>query len=306
MHPGPLSQERASHANWLPSAWPLGAVIVVLLVLNSLIADGGIWAFRQIRPSGRFLFFFSLGWQGVKWPLLAFWLTWGLGSFVWRLVLTVVAIAMMSAVHQLWPPYEEEIGFHLVWYVAFSNTVVLGLHALMLPMRDCTSWGLVGRSHEELVSKPLQWSIRQLLIWTTFLAIPLAMAQLASRMLESAELSPKFWLALVLEAAIGALATGAIGIALLSERLAWWLRLTTIAAMPPILFGLRVGYAMIFTYPERVSDSLWWTSGLSVAALTNMLLLRWCGMRWKRAPITTAKWTAIASALIPVDSTNAC
>jgi hypothetical protein len=135
MRDGPILQQRASDTDWLRSAWRLGVAIVLLLMLDSLISDAGIWTFRHVRPSGRLLFFFSLGWQGVEWPLLAFWLTWGLGSFVWRLVLTVVAIAMMSAVHQLWPPYEEEIVFHLVGYVAFSNTVVLGLHALMLPMR---------------------------------------------------------------------------------------------------------------------------------------------------------------------------
>jgi hypothetical protein len=300
MRLGPIPQERASDTNWPPSVWRLGVAIVLLLMLDSLISEGGIWTFRQVRPFGRFLLFFSLGWQGVEWTLLTFWLTWGQGSFISRLVVTVVAIAMMSAVHQLWPPYSAEFVFHLVWYAAFSNTMVLGLHALMLPMRDCTSWRLVGRAHEDLVSKPLQWSIRQLLSWTTCLAIPLAMAHLASRMLEGTELGSKFWLALLSEAAMVSLATGAIGIALLSEQLAWWCRLATIVAMPLILFGLRLGYAVLFTYPERMSDSLYWTAGLTVGVVVNMLLLRWCGMRWKRAPITTPIWTAIASEPIPM------
>jgi hypothetical protein len=257
-------------------------VVALLVALNSFVGEGGAWSFQHVRPAGRWLLFFSLGWQVVEWPLLAFWLAWSSGSFLSRLSVGLAAIALRAAVYGAWDLAGTGYGISLVWYVLFSVPLVLGLYGLTMPLRDCTAWSLVGRSQDEPVLATWQWSLRQLLAWTTFLAIPLASAQLANQFTRVTESDPRFWLALGWEFGIGVLVTGTVAIAVLSERLAWQWRLLMMAAAPLVAFRMRVVYGWLVGSHERVADSAWWGVGLFTAALVNVLVLRWCGLRWRR------------------------
>lgn len=293
MQSATIATDRASTAWRRSSMWRLVAAVALLVVLNGTVAEGGLWVFRQIRPSGQFLLYFSLGWPGVDCSLLALWLTWGPGSFVGRLILSLFVIAVRCAT-AAWNLLGPEFGLFFVWSLMISSTIVLGSHGVMLPFRDSISWRIVDRGTREAIdARPWQWSIQKLLTWTTFLAIPLAMGKLANELLSLVELNPTFWFALCSETAIGLLGTGALAIAVLTERLSWATRLILVAAVPLILFGLRLGYVSLYNYPDGVRGSAWWSAGLGTGALVNLMILRRCGLRWKRAVVSPTDSTLI-------------
>ena len=281
MHLGSLAEEpRTSVHSWRPLVIRL-TVVALLVALNSFVGDGGAWSFQHVRPA-RWLVFFSLGWQVVEWPRLAFWLAWSTGSFLNRFSVGLAAIALRAAVYGAWGLAGTRYVLPLLWYLLFCIPPVLVMCGLMLPLRDCTAWRLAAGSQNQPVAANWQWSLRQLLAWTTFLAIPLAIGQMATQVIKATELDTTFWLSLGWESGIGALVTGTVAIALLAERLVWPWRLLMMAAAPLVAFRMRVVYGWLVGSPERVADSAWWGVGLFTAALVNVLVLRWCGLRWRR------------------------
>ena len=290
-----MSSELATHppveartTRWL--SLRLVLLIVGLLILNTLIADG-LLLFRP--PAGQnwlWLVFFASGWNSF-WPILmALWLAWDGGNLIARLLvalclaaaklactLTVVHLSMKHSLSAISQPFTGDF--------LHQCAMIFSMQLIMLPLRGWLGWEL-GFSLSPEPAKPrrgVRWSLFDVLGYTAFAAFALAFVRLFDLWIVNGGASEQQrWIAQLslLKSDVLAVGVGAAAFAILFERMSWRWRLAAIILSIALCFVGELGYFAILN-PARLSPLpvAAGAVGTVLAALVNFAILRLAGVR---------------------------
>lgn len=282
----------------------LGLLIVGLLILNTLMADGARELFLQQRGAPGFrswmwLLFFGMGWDAFSPILLGLWLAWGGGRLVLRLALVLcvtaaeitIPLALFSTpLARAWEMgYQSLLGEFLMYSV-----LIFSIQLIMLPLRGWLGWQLGFAPPPELAKsrRGAKWSVFDVMGYTAFAAFALAFVRLLDLWMTNIgnEQGDNVWLIILLEFAMPVAGTSAAALVILLEGFSWRWRLAAIPLTMLAFFACQFGYRLALGLPPSGQfDAATMALGTVLAPFLNFALLRLAGVRlWRRAESAAA------------------
>jgi len=270
-----------SKTPWLRLALLIGALLLLNLTMVALSSV----AFRTVSISGVWILSLFQGWLLTMPALAAMWLTWGNGSIVWRLPVTLgvtmLAVAFVAVLR------AQEYNPALVMFahmVLEQFIMILGLHAVMMPLRGYLGWHFWFSPPAVADEKPkrgAKWSLLHIMVWTAFAAFPLAFARLLA-VWQSDWGAAYPWIEFPLIAVITMVAPVAATFALFFEEQPKLLRLSVALLAMPAVCLLMLAIVGLLGQPIDPRLSALASLGLTASAFANLLLVRLFGVRLHR------------------------
>ncbi len=152
---------------------------LLALVLANLALDCGLAWFLRSDDMALAIFLLAIFLVAIgvvlgQTLLLAFWIAFSEGRWQWQLVVPTLLAASLAAACAL----TAGLGLAEAAIVAvFLQVVLWTLVALLLPLRRVRRWRLT-RGDSALPTEHSQFRIRDLLIWTLVIGVPLALVRL--------------------------------------------------------------------------------------------------------------------------------
>ena len=294
----------ARASRWLSLRFIL--LIVGLLILNALIADGLLLLRPPAGQDRLWLVFFAVGCSSF-WPvLMALWLAWGGGNLIARLLVALclaaaklactLALVHLSMKHSLSAIVQPFTGDYLR-----ECAMIFSMQLIHLPLRGWLGWEL-GFSRLPELAKPrrgVRWSLFDVVGYTAFAAFALALVRLFDLWIVSGGASERQrWIAQLslLKSDVLAIGMSAAAFAILLDGISWRWRLAAIALAIALCFAGELGYFAILR-PARLSPLpvAAGSVGTVLAALVNFAILRFAGMQlWRQRSALTVQSNSVS------------
>jgi hypothetical protein len=223
-------------------------------------------------------------WHGVRScapVLLALWLTWGVGSFLWR-ILAVLGLPVV--VSSAWLLLKADagvpgpVGYELLLITAIQVAMILGMHVLIVPLKALLGWRTTLEPEVSFTGQGGQMNPLYFLGWVAFVAIVLGFPQMARGLLH---LPDEALVSLVINFGISYAVAAAVAFGLWDIRLTVQTRVAvTIFALLAVPAWLAVQSGHLRT--EQFIGDLGFASGRSVAIFLSVVLWTWSGVRLVR------------------------
>jgi hypothetical protein len=233
------------------------------------------------------VFFFSMGWNSFVPILLATWLTWGGGQIALRLLAVLATFFLFcviaSSIHERLVP-ANTIPFGSVLVFTFAQILIL--HAIAAPLQGILGYQL---SFQQVSSSPcdnwrLQWTMLDILAWTTFVISALALVRLNSAIVSSETTMPEaHWLNFVTVSAPAVAVAPLVLWAVFGKRHGLAVRIALLAAAFLLAFGIDQGTLLILAGRWRTRETSLQAIGVVSAALFDFGVIRLAGVCWRRA-----------------------
>jgi hypothetical protein len=235
-------------------------VIAVLLVLASpFFVDGLSYAVMRVICGDSTVPVFLLGLVTAKFGLVAMWLGWGGSRAIWRMLVVMVSMLFSSFAA---PIDRNNLQLFIVLFLL--QTICAATIALprLLGVRWITAWD-AAYGNEIVSHRPYQFSIVDILIWTTMAALLAGLIQ---------------WIGIPAGIDLMGLAITLVGLVMLSAAVlvAMWAELSVaeriegrVAAAYSFVAVLAVGTAMLSGAP---SDAIGYILGMYLSTASCLLV----------------------------------
>ena len=237
--------------------------------------------------------------------LLACWLTWGSGRFVQRILIVLVMLTVSTTAYALLHSMTGTtipILLMLLWTGLAGLTQVFLAHAVMMPLQLSTKWDLRFSDKVPPPSVPTrQWSLMDVLAWTTSVALPLTFVKL-SEQIDPTPVLDQHWVVWQLPQWLHVALTCAALYAVFFVEHRWQRRAMVVAVIAVIDLLGRVAVSRHFG--ESLSVAYHPIGMLAMLATAYLIgwLLRACGVVLYRP---SANEAALAQAVAGGNSTSA-